>query len=120
MIRGPTPELCCAACQQTPGCEVGILDQALQCYLKKGLTGTAPNPNVTSCRVNHPLPSPAENPLRNIPELPKYHYSWDMPQQYIDANAHDGLVVDYVSRHSTCLHPPKLSLTMHGILCRPA
>jgi hypothetical protein len=42
-----------------------------------------------------PPPPPAVNPLKGLPGLPKYHYSWPIGPEYIDAGRYDGLIIDY-------------------------
>lgn len=42
-----------------------------------------------------PPPPVAVNPLKGLPALPKYHYSWPIGADYIDAEKFDGLIVDY-------------------------
>ena len=52
------------------------------------------------CPPNHPCAGGAHitvNPLRGLPPLPKPHFSWSIPSQYLSNDSvADGVVVDYV------------------------
>eukprot|EP01044_Picomonas_judraskeda_P006290 COSAG03_NODE_621_length_6667_cov_9.395706_4_plen_273_part_00 len=62
-----TKELCCTACQETPRCVAGVLDQGGQCYLKTNLTSSTGCTGCTSCLVGKAPPQPAPPPAPNPP-----------------------------------------------------
>ena len=53
-------------------------------------------PTLPTATLATPPPPPAPNPLAGLPELPKLHYLCEgIADEYIDADANDGIIVDY-------------------------